>query len=91
MAQGAQFQFFTGDNAMVLTFAWPSPGSIWGYGRDKRRADDAATDLAYLIELLSHHSTATRINLIAYSAGGRVVGGALAALSERYNPVTFLR
>lgn len=84
VAQGAQFQFFTGDNAMVLTFAWPSPGSIWGYGRDKRRANDAATDLAYLIELLSHHSTATRINLIAYSSGGRVVGRALAELSERY-------
>ena len=84
VAQGAQFQFFTGDNAMVLTFAWPSPGSIWGYGRDKRRSDAAATDLAYLIELLAHHSTATRINLLAYSAGGRVVGGALRQLSERY-------
>lgn len=84
VAQGAQFQYFTGDNAMVLTFAWPSPGSIWGYGKDKRRADNAATDLAYLIELLSHHSTATRINLIAYSAGGRVVGRALAELAERY-------
>lgn len=84
VAQGAQFQYFTGDNAMVLTFAWPSPGSIWGYGRDKRRSNAAATDLAYLIELLAHHSTASRINLIAYSAGGRVVGGALAQLADRY-------
>lgn len=84
VAQGSQFQYFTGDNAMVLTFAWPSPGSIWGYGQDKRRSDAAATDLAYLIELLSHHSTATRINLLAYSAGGRVVGRALAELSRRY-------
>lgn len=85
VAQGAQFQYFTGDNAMVLTFAWPSPGSIFGYGRDKRRSDAAATDLAYLIELLAHHSTATRINLLAYSAGGRVIGGALEQLAQRYS------
>ncbi len=85
VSQGAQFQYFTGDNAMVLTFAWPSPGSIFGYGRDKRRSDAAATDLAYLIELLAHHSTATRINLLAYSAGGRVIGGALEQLAGRYS------
>lgn len=91
VAQGAQFQYFTGDNAMVLTFAWPSPGSIWGYGMDKRRANAAATDLAYLIELLAHHSTATRINLIAYSAGGRVVGRALTELAQRYQDWESLR
>lgn len=91
VAQAAQFQYFTGDNAMVLAFAWPSPGSIWGYGRDKRRADAAATDLAYLIEILAGHSVATKINLLAYSAGGRVVGGALAQLSERHSDPKELR
>ncbi len=91
VSQGAQFQFFTGDNAMVLTFAWPSPGSIWGYGRDKRRSNAAATDLAYLIELLAEHSVATRINLLAYSAGGRVVGRALAELGERHQEPESLR
>ncbi|MEM8768326.1 MAG: alpha/beta hydrolase [Pseudomonadota bacterium] len=85
VAQGAQFQFFTGDNAIVLTFAWPSPGSIFRYFADRRRSDKAATDLAFLLELLSQHSTATRINLLAYSAGGRVVGGALTQLAERYD------
>ncbi len=91
VAQGAQFQYFTGDNAMVLTFAWPSPGSIFGYGRDKRRSDASGQDLAYLIELLAHHSVATRINLIAYSAGGRVVGRALTLLGERYQEQQDLR
>ena len=84
VSQGAQFQYFTGDNAMVLTFSWPSPGSIFGYGRDKRRSNASAGDLAYLVELLAFHSNASRINLLAYSAGGRVVGRALAQLAERY-------
>ncbi len=91
VSQGAQFQYFTGDNAMVLAFAWPSPGSMFRYGADKRRSDAAAADLAYLIEILGHHSSATRINLLAYSAGGRVVGGALAQLAERYQDPETLR
>ena len=65
-----------------MNSAWPSPGSIWGYGTDKRRADSASADLAYLIELLAQHSSATKINLLAYSAGGRVVGRALEQLGR---------
>ena len=91
VSQAAQFQFFTGNNAMVLAFAWPSPGSIWRYGADKRRGNRAATDLAYLIELLAFNSKATRINLLAYSVGGRVVGGALAQLGQRYKDPATLR
>lgn len=91
VSQAAQFQYFTGDNAVVVAFAWPSPGSIWGYGRDKQRADDAAEDLAYLIEMLAAHSVASRINLLAYSAGGRVVGGALAELAKHHTSPDELR
>ena len=91
VSQGAQFQYFTGDNAIVLSFAWPSPGSTFGYGRDKRRSNRAAADLAYLIELLAQHSSATKINLLAYSSGGRVVGRALTQLGERYSDPEKLR
>lgn len=91
VAQGAQFQYFTGDNAMVLTFSWPSPGSIFRYGADKRRSDASAGDLAYLVELLAKHSTASRINLLAYSAGGRVVGKALKQLGERHREKSELK
>jgi esterase/lipase superfamily enzyme len=91
ISQGAQFQFFTGNNAIVLSFSWPSPGFALAYGTDKKRANAAATDLAYLIELLAQHSTATRINLLAYSAGGRTVGRALAELGERYSSPGDLR
>ncbi len=91
VSQATQFQYFTGDNAIVMAFAWPSPGSMWRYGADKRRADAAATDLAYLIEILARHSVATRINLLAYSAGGRVVGRALAELARRHSEWSDLR
>ncbi|MGE0625544.1 MAG: alpha/beta hydrolase [Pseudomonadales bacterium] len=91
VAQAAQFQYFTGDNATVVAFSWPSPGSLMGYGRDKRRADRAATDLAYLIEVLAAHSVATRIHLLAYSAGGRVVGRALTELATRHSNPEELR
>lgn len=91
VAQGAQYQFFTGNNAMVLSFSWPSPGSIWGYAADKLQADTAATDLACLLEKLAAHSDFRRFHLIAYSAGGRVAGGALSILGARKHNATKLR
>lgn len=91
IVRGAQFQYFTGDNAMVLSFTWPSPGNLWSYGVDKRRANDAGADLAYLIELLAQYSSATKINLLGYSSGGRVVGRALAQLGARYQDPRQLR
>lgn len=76
---------------MVLSFSWPSPGSIWGYGTDKEQADAAAVDLACLLELLAVHSNFSRFNLIAYSAGGRVASGALAILGARNYKAADLR
>ena len=91
VAQGAQYQFFTGNNAMVLSFSWPSPGSIWAYATDKVQADAAASDLACLLELLAAHSNFHRFHIIAYSAGGRVAGGALAILGARKHKAPELR
>lgn len=91
IAQGAQYQFFTGNNAMVLSFSWPSPGTIWGYKTDKEQADAAADDLACLIELLATHSEFSQIHIIAYSAGGRVASGALSILGTRVHIAANLR
>ncbi len=82
VSRGGQYQYFTGDNAPVLTFAWPSPGSIFGYNRDKAEADAAGKDIACLIVLLAAHTDVERFNIIAYSAGGRAAGRALALLGE---------
>jgi len=81
--RGAQFQYFTGGNEIVLTFAWPSPGRITGYAKDRARSNAAAEDFADLLVLLARHSTAERINIIGFSAGGRVSGGGLGILGRR--------
>jgi len=84
VARGAQLQYFTGKTDVALTYAWPSAGSIWGYGHDTKQADRSAGDFAEFVKLLAENSTADHINIIAYSAGGRIVSGALARLAEEF-------
>lgn len=91
LARGSMFQWFSGDNALALTFAWPSPGHIFGYLTDKRVSTESAVDLAQFIEFLARYTVATRINVLAYSAGGRTVGGALAQLGQRHKDPDVLR
>ncbi len=91
VSQGAQYQYFTGDNEVMLTFSWPSPGRISGYRLDKSHANASAADFAHLLELLAEHSTAEKINVIGFSAGGRVVGGALGLLGSRHQDPSDLR
>lgn len=91
LARGSMFQWFSGNNALALTFAWPSPGHIFGYLTDKRVSAESGADLAQFIEFLARYTVATRINLLAYSAGGRTVGGALAVLSKRHTDPDVLR
>jgi esterase/lipase superfamily enzyme len=82
VARGAQLQFFTGNSDVALTFAWPSAGSIWRYGRDIRSADESVGDFSVLLKLLARYSSAKHINVIGHSAGGSIVGGALAQLGR---------
>lgn len=86
VARGAQLKYFTGQNDIAITFAWPSAGSIWGYGHDTREAVKAGVDFANFLKLLALHSSAEFINVIGYSAGGRVTGGALKVLGADFPP-----
>ena len=86
VARGAQIQYFTGDADVALTYSWPAAGSIFGYLRDVGQANRSDEDFADFMKLLSLYSTAEHINIIGYSAGGRVVGGALTVLAEEFPP-----
>lgn len=79
-AQAAQFRHFTGRRMVVLTFMWPSAGSILRYLTDVNNAARTVEPFARLVELLAANTTASKIDVLAYSAGAQVLSPALARL-----------
>ncbi|PAV49826.1 hypothetical protein CK486_03405 [Pseudomonas sp. HAR-UPW-AIA-41] len=77
---------FAGRDFVGLAFSWPSHQNIFSYllGIDVQRARQSSQALCQLIELLARHTAAERINLVAYSAGGRVASLALQRIAERH-------
>ena len=83
-AQGAQFFHFTGHNTLVLSFSWPSAENILKYKTDVMHAEKTVPAFARLIELLSTHTKARKINILAYSAGAQVAAPGLAYFRDKY-------
>jgi len=79
-AQAAQLRHFTGRRMVVLSFLWPSAGSVLKYFTDVGNAQASVEPFARLIELLAAHTQATAIDVLAYSAGAQIVSPALAKL-----------
>ena len=79
-AQAAQFRHFTGRRMVVLAFMWPSAGSILRYLTDVNNAARTVDPFARLVELLAQNTKASRIDVLAYSAGAQVLSPALARL-----------
>lgn len=92
-AQGAQFFHYTGHNATILTFSWPSAENILKYKTDVLHAKLTIPAFAQLIEILARQTNARNINVIAYSAGAQVVAPGLAYLRDLYSelPVADLK
>ncbi|CAE6881985.1 conserved protein of unknown function [Pseudomonas marincola] len=82
----AEVDHFAGRDFVGLAFSWPSHQNIASYllGIDVDRARQSSTALARLIQFLGIHTAAERINLIGYSAGGRVLSKALYELQQDY-------
>ena len=83
-AQGAQLFHYTGHNALVLSFSWPSAENFLKYKTDVLHAKKTIPAFARLIELLANHTKARNINILAYSAGSQVVAPGLAYFRELY-------
>jgi esterase/lipase superfamily enzyme len=85
-AFAAQLDHFMGRDMTSMAFSWPSRQNIlmYGSGLDVQRAYRAAPELATLLEMLARKTTARRIHIICWSAGGRVVNDALRILHERH-------
>ncbi|MGI9537491.1 MAG: alpha/beta hydrolase, partial [Desulfocapsaceae bacterium] len=84
-AQGSQFFHFTGHNTIVLTFSWPSAENLLKYKTDVLHAKKTIPAFARLIELLSTHTKARNINILAYSAGAQMVAPGLVYLRDKYS------
>jgi len=82
----AELEHFAGRDFVGLAYAWPAHQDIFSYlgGEDVRRAQDASTGLVRLLEYLAAYTSARRIHLLSYSAGGRVASKALQELQAAY-------
>lgn len=85
-AFAAQLDHFMGRDMTSLAFSWPTRQSIlaYGTGSDVKRGYRSAPQLTSLLEELAARSTARRIHIVCWSAGGRVVTAALKELFERH-------
>jgi esterase/lipase superfamily enzyme len=79
-AQAAQFRHFTGRRIVVLSLLWPSAGSLLRYLTDVYSAAASVDPFVRLIELLAANTSATKIDVLAYSAGAQVASPGLAML-----------
>jgi esterase/lipase superfamily enzyme len=80
-AQAAQLRHFTGRRVVMLSFLWPSTGSILRYFTDVGHAATSVAPFARMIEALAEHTNASSIDVVAFSAGAQVVSPALVKLA----------
>lgn len=75
----AQLDHFVGRDVVSIAFAWPTHQDIFRYlsGEDIARGRDSVELFESLLRLLARETTAERINVVSWSAGGRVVSKAL--------------
>ncbi|MCP3930781.1 MAG: alpha/beta hydrolase [Bacteroidetes bacterium] len=82
----AEIDHFAGRDFVGVAFAWPSHQNILSYflGIDVHNAKRSSFALHSLLLLLSEYSNAEHINILSYSAGGKVSSKALYELRQSY-------
>lgn len=83
----SEIDHFAGRDFASLAFAWPSHQNILSYlfRVDVHRAINSGKPLQELLLLLSEHTNAEHINILCYSAGGRVTSRALFEIRQRFS------
>ena len=77
---------FSGYDGVLIAFSWPSTPSLSAYFADLETASNSAYHLRLLLKFLREKTDAEHINILGYSAGGRIVVEALAPLMYQYVP-----
>ena len=82
----AEVDHFSGRDFVGVAFDWPSHQNILYYlfGIDVARAKNSSQALRAFLEFLARHTNADHINLLSYSAGGKVASKALYELRSAY-------
>lgn len=86
ISMAGEIDHYAGKDFVGVAFAWPAHENIISYlvGTDVRRARHSSEALRDLIKLLAAETNATRINLLCWSAGGRVTSKALDELRRNH-------
>ncbi len=83
----SEFWHYMSRDDVMMSFDWPSKGSVFSYQVDKANANFAIRQFRRLLEFVAAATSASRINIIAHSAGNPVVVEALRQLSLIYYDV----
>ena len=81
-AQAAQYRQLAGRGSVIVAFIWPTVDNYLSYSTDVRNANRSVLAFARLIELLARHTRVEHINILAHSAGVRIVSPALASIGS---------
>jgi len=84
----AELWHYLGYQGAFMAFSWPATPKRTAYFSDSSNAAYSAAQFRRLLTLLAERTSAERINIIGYSAGTRVVVGAVDQLNllARYAP-----
>ena len=77
----SEFWHYMSRDEVMISFDWPSKGSLFSYEVDKSNANFAIRQFRELLEFLAAYTSAERINIIAHSAGNPIAVEALRQLS----------
>ena len=80
----SEFWHYMARDEVMISFDWPSRGSLFSYQVDKANANFATRQFRELLEFLAASTSASRINIIAHSAGNPIVVEALRQISLIY-------
>ena len=87
----AEIDHFAGRDFVGLAYAWPSHQNILVYltGADVSRALNSSRHLESVLLFLARYTKAKHINILSYSAGGRVASKALFEIRQTYSALSF--
>lgn len=77
----AQLAFYGGFDGVVMGFSWPSQQKTFRYFADVEQTQYAARFLSFLLAFLSRFTDVDQINIIAHSAGTRILSRSLTDIS----------